>query len=150
MGYLANQHNIFWKNYSLPHVFPLLCIWGIGLSYGSQFLIVQNESVFLLSDIIVALAACYLVILYCKWYEKEFKSAQVMAFLGKYTIVMLCLHSIDVNIMPWNEYFKTPNTSGNIILLKILITFIKFLFPIFGAIIVSKSTTLKKLFALKY
>lgn len=149
-GYLANKYNIFWKNYSLPHVFPLLCIWGIGLSYGSQFLIVQNEAVFLLSDIIVALAACYLVILYCKWYEKEFKSAQIMAFLGKYTIVMLCLHSIDVNIMPWNEYFKTPNTSGNIILLKILITFIKFLFPIFGAIIVSKSTTLKKLFALKY
>lgn len=149
-GYLAKKYDIFRKNSSLPRIFPLLCIWGIGLGYGSQFLIVQNESVFLLNDIIVALAASYLVILYCKWYEKEFKSAQVMAFLGKYTIVMLCLHSIDVNIMPWNEYFKTPNISGNVILLKILITFIKFLFPIFGAIIVSKSTTLKKFFALKY
>ena len=150
LGYIAKQQNILSKRVCISHTLPLLCIWGIGLSYGGQFLIVQNYSVSLINDIIVALAACYLVLLYCRWLENNTKSAKIMAFLGKYTIVMLCFHSIDVNVMPWNEYFKTPNTSGTIVFTKILITFVKFLFPIFGALIVAKSTTLRKFFALKY
>lgn len=72
-----------------------------------------------------------------------------MAFLGKYTIVMLCLHSIDVNIMPWNDYYKTPNTDGGIILTKILITLVKFIFPIFGALAVSRYSFLQRIFAIK-
>ena len=150
LGYQAKLYNILNKTPCVSHILPLLCIWGIGLSYGGQFLIVQNYSVSLISDITVALSACYLVVLYCQWLENNSSSAKIMAFLGKYTIVMLCFHSIDVNIMPWNEYFKTPNTSGTVIFIKVLITFVKFLFPIFGAVLVSKSSVLKRFFALKY
>lgn len=149
LGYQSKIHDVFNKSIHVSRILPLLCIWGIGLSYGSQFLIVQNFAVSLVSDVIVALAACYLVLLYCQWLEHNVKSAKIMAFLGRYTIVMLCFHSIDVNIMPWNEYFKTPNTTNIVILIKILITFIKFLFPIFGALVVAKSSLLRKFFALK-
>lgn len=149
IGYVAKQKK--WLKYQVSFVsaIPLLCLWGIGLSYGGQFLLVQNSSVFLITDIITAICASYLVILYAKWLDKNTSSAKMMAFLGKYTIIMLCFHSIDVVIMPWNAYYKIPNTGSNVILIKIGITIFKFLFPIFGAVIVSKTEWLKKFFNLK-
>ncbi len=149
LGYMAKQYGIMNKKISVGQILPLLCLWGICMGYGGRFLIVSNYAVFVLTDVITALAASYLVILYSRWLEITAKSAKFMAFLGRYTIVMLCLHSIDVNIMPWNDFYKTPNNSGDVILIKILITFIKFLFPVFGAILVSKSLFLRKVFAIK-
>ncbi len=150
LGYIARQYSIFQRKISISQIFPLLGIWAIGLNYESQFLIVENASKNPVCDILVAIVASYIVVLYCKWWENESHSAKIMAFLGKYTIVMLCLHSIDVNIMPWNDYFKTPNTETSVIILKLLITLLKFLFPILGALIVSKSPKLKRFFNLKY
>lgn len=149
LGYEAKFFHIMDKIPSIGKIFPLLCIWGICIGYGGQFLFVQNYSRFPITDSIAAIAASYLVLLYSWWLQKNTSAARVMAFLGKYTIVMLCLHSIDVNIMPWNDYYKTPNTDGGIILTKILITLVKFIFPIFGALAVSRYSFLQRIFAIK-
>lgn len=121
---------------SIGKILPLLCIWGICIGYGGQFYLYKTIRAFLLPTALLQLRPVIWFYYTAGGYKKNTSAARVMAFLGKYTIVMLCLHSIDVNIMPWNDYYKTPNTNGGIILTKILITLVKFIFPIFGALAV--------------
>lgn len=149
IGYLAKKYNIMNYPVTIGQILPLLCMWGICIFYGGRFLIVHNYSVFLITDIIATIFACYLFILFCRFIEENAKSTAFMAFLGRYTLVMLCFHSIDIIIMPWNKYFLTPNTDSSVVLLKLLITILKFIFPILGAFWVSKIDTLKKLFSIK-
>ncbi len=151
IGYKAKQYNIMTFEPHINNLIPLFCICLIGLSYGSQFLFVHNYSVYLATDIITALAASYLVLLYCRWLEQNVQARFIlaMAFLGRYTIVMLCIHSIDVLIMPWNDYYKIANSSGKVIIIKLLITILKFILPPLGALYVSKSERLKNFFMIK-
>lgn len=149
LGYKAKVLKITNYNIRLTQTFPLLCLWGICLSYGGRFLLVQNYSVFLITDILASLAASYLVILYSRWLEKMSRFAGFMSYFGKCTIIILCLHSIDVTAMPWNSYFKTPSTGGLVVFIKILILCLKFLFPLLGAYGVSKNKFLKKLFSIR-
>ncbi len=151
IGYKAKQYNIMNFRPHAGNLIPLFCICLMGLSYGSQFLFVHNYSVYLATDIITALAASYLVLLYCRWLEENVQAhfIQSMAFLGRYTIVMLCIHSVDVLILPWNDYYKVANTSSSIIVIKLLITLLKFSLPPLGAFCVSKSLRLKKFFMIK-
>lgn len=149
IGYLAKKYNIMNYPVTIGQILPLLCLWGICIGYGGRFLIVHNYSVFFITDIIAAIAACYLFVLFCRFIEENAKSVAVMAYLGRYTLVMLCFHNIDITIMPWNEYYLTPNTDGSVVLLKLLITIFKFIFPILGALWVSKVNALKKLFSIK-
>lgn len=149
IGYKGKQYRIMDYHPSLGAVLPLLCIFSVGINIRSQFLIAHNYSEHLITDIIVALAASYLVLLYCRWLEQNTKISKTMAFLGRYTIVMLCVHSVDVLILPWNDYYKTANTDATVIYVKLLITIFKFILPIAIAYLVSKSPLMKRIFALK-
>ena len=149
LGYEAKKLRVMNNIPSIGKILPLLCIWSICIGYNGRFLFVQNYSRFPITDSIAAIAASYLVLLYSWWLQQNTSIARVMAYLGKYTIVMLCLHSIDVSIMPWNHYYKIPNTNDAVVFIKLLITIVKFLFPISGALIVSRSSFLKRVFVIK-
>ena len=66
-----------------------------------------------------------------------------MAFLEKNKLQLRNDNSILA------DYYKTPNTDGDIILTKISITLVKFIFPIFGALAVSRYSFLQRIFAIK-
>ena len=149
LGFLSKKINLFSKNVQIGTILPLLCMWGLCMSYNGSFLFVTNSSVFVITDLITAVAASYLVILFCKWLENNTQIAKKMAFLGKYTLVMLCFHSIDIDIMPWNSYFLKENANLTIVFAKILLTLFKLAFPIIGIYIVLKIKFLKKIFQIK-
>lgn len=53
-------------------------------------------------DIFGCICGCYIVVLVSRFIEKHIKLlADALAFLGKYSLFMLCVHIVELNLFPW-------------------------------------------------
>ena len=103
-------------------------------------------------DIFGSICACFIVIIISYIINQKFKKlSNGLIFLGKYSLIMLCVHIIELNLFPWDKVinkililFKLP-TSINI-LLKIIG---KLIFIITMTVILAKWNFSRKIFGYK-
>ena len=102
-------------------------------------------------DIIGCICASYMVILISKGIERVSKLlSNFLSFLGKYSLIVLCIHILELNLFPWWRVsellmgFGTPE-----MLAKYLVVILKFVAIIIATFICSKIKVITKLFGMK-
>ncbi len=99
-------------------------------------------------DIFCCICACYCIVLLSKILEQyATRLANGLAYIGRYSLIMLCVHIIELNLLPWNPVINSigiPNVSytGNLILGKMILN-------IGMTVILSKNKFVRRIFALK-
>ena len=77
-------------------------IWIAFIYYFDSFYLVQNDFGRGLPNIIASLCACYCIILISGWLDHlGGMIAGVMAFFGRNSLVMLCVHLTEMNLVDW-------------------------------------------------
>lgn len=102
-------------------------------------------------DIAGCICACYIILLIAKFIEEHFSFLNKwLSFLGKYSIFMLCIHIIELDLFPWSSFIQRilPLNTSSIVYLCVLI-FCKFLFIIPCTILCTRLQFIRKLFSIK-
>lgn len=103
MGWLANKHKLFERTATSVLIGGAACIWLFSILFCGQFYIVQNYFGNGLFDVIGAVAGSYLIILFCKKIEqKTNRIAKILEFYGKNTLIILCMHAVELLILSWD------------------------------------------------
>ncbi len=57
-----------------------------------------------ITDIFSCICGCYIIIL-ISWYIENhlYIFSKILSFFGKYSLFVLCIHNIELNIFPWNQ-----------------------------------------------
>lgn len=120
--------------------------WSIYLSFSNDHMsLVRSCFPDMLNNILGACAASYLLVLACKNLEGTGIAPFLITF-GRYSIVVLCFHLIELTYFPWGIV-------SEIVPLKILAIAIIFMGKIFfcycAILLVKRSESLKRIFGIK-
>ena len=78
------------------------CMWAEFVLHFKSFWLVHADLGRGIGDIAASLCACgVLIVLFRKLEEKKLPGIRLFAFLGKYSILMLCMHIIELDLFPW-------------------------------------------------
>ena len=106
IGYLAKQSKHIYQQ--LPVEVKTLSIIAAIVLFGDfvlnfkSFWLVHCDMGRGMIDIIGSLCACYLLLLLSREIEKRCRRLTIMlAYLGKYSLIVLCVHILELNVFPW-------------------------------------------------
>lgn len=99
-------------------------------------------------DIIGCICGCYIIMIFSKYIEQHtVHFANGLSFLGRYSLFMLCIHMIEMDILPWERVRKILVIFGMPESLWLILVIIgKFLIIIPATIVFSKWNFTRKLF----
>lgn len=79
-------------------------MWVEFVAHFKSFRLVHADLGRGIGDIAASLCACgILLVLFRKMEEKRIPGFNLLSFLGQYSIIMLCAHIIELNLLPWFE-----------------------------------------------
>ena len=129
-GWVLKKYEFFKRSAPPVLVGTSAVIWLFGVLFCGEFYIVRNHFGSGLFDIIVAAAGSYLVILLSKGIDSKVKSlAGILEFYGKNTLLILCMHEIELTVVSWDWAWKlgeklqlqSYQTIGMILIFKVLL-----------------------------
>lgn len=107
LGWAFRKSKLFEQPVSPVLVGISAIIWLFGVLFCGQFYIVRNYFGNGLFDIIVAVCGSYLVILISKGIElKTRRVANVLEFYGQNTLLILCMHEMELTVLSWDWVWK--------------------------------------------
>lgn len=155
IGYLARQSQEIYETF--PNVVKgagvviAFIIWVLFIKNYEGFWLAENYFGRGVIDIFGSVCACYIVIIFSKFMERYCGIlADVLAYFGKYSLIVLCVHIVEHNLFPWREIKEMIMSIGgteliaNCIMAAIRLSFIFVVTTIF-----SKVKWITKLFSIK-
>lgn len=128
IGYLVKQHYPSITSRSKLELIPIAIIWVIGFKSG-YLSVVQCYAKPELATLTGALCGTYLTYLVSNYIAlKETKLCSAFVHIGRMTLLILCVHSIEDSIVPWQNYIN--NIGSNYYLSISLIVSIRILIVI--------------------
>lgn len=107
LGWIAKKYRLFEKLISPVWISGAAIVWLFGVLFCGEFYLVRNYFGHGFFDIIVAVAGSYLVIIGCKIIDqKAERLARLLQFYGKNTLIILCMHSVELLIVSWDWVWK--------------------------------------------
>lgn len=102
-GYLCKQKQLFEKKQPLILFFVCLVFWLWCMIHFKGFWMVSNFCGNGILDIIGGFAGSYCIVYICKWIEQLAPLlSKILIFYGKNSLVVLCLHLLELNLFPWH------------------------------------------------
>lgn len=109
LGWLARKKKLMENKVPDGILAILTGIWLLCILYGGEFYIVQNYLKNGLLDIIGAVAASYLVILFSKFLSEHVGYiANILRYYGTNTLIMLCVHTFELKVLSWQWVWNIP------------------------------------------
>lgn len=151
-GYLLNDLLPLFRKLSMEIRVVLtilaLFVW-IGFVRDFQtFWLVQCDFGRGIIDIVGCICGCYIIILLSYYIEKRNKYlTEIFSFLGRYSIFVLCIHLIELNLFPWplfTNFLYKYGMPEYMALFAIIIG--KFVWIISGTFICSKCNLIRSLY----
>ena len=136
------------KKTTIAIVLVAIIIWIIFVKHFTYFRIVccKFDKWY---DLIRSLAACIAVLAISVFISEKLRAAtRILSFTGRYSIVILCLHIIELNTFPYRELltaFGIPEGGTPYQLMRIVI---KLIICVCGTCIILKFPRLRRLFGL--
>lgn len=148
IGHTLKQYQIQIYHYKKEVILLAIIFWSWSLyfSYTNDFMsLVRSCFPNILHNILGACTASWLLILLCKKLANTIIAPFLITF-GKYSIVVLCFHLLELSFIPWGVINKfIPYAS-----ITIPVIFIgKILFCYIAILIVKQSQTLRNVFTIK-
>lgn len=152
IGYLVNAYFDKYKNLYLKYkkyIIVLSAIIWIQFIYNfKSFWLVHCDIGRGIIDIVGSICACYCILLLSKTIKTKTKLVyKLFEFSGKYSLLILCIHIIELNLFPWAKIITINNMiplSGNY--LRVVVVFGKLIFDIGLAYILSNFKLINKIF----
>lgn len=110
--------------------FLSVCMWIWFIKNFHSFWLVYGEIGNGFAGIIGSMCACYALIRIVKWIDQYFgRISKGLAFLGRYSLLFLTYHIIELDVFPWDIFFNSvnyhfPNIVTSLLWFKILGKFI--------------------------
>ena len=154
IGYMVRQNIDLINNLSIEIKAFLITvaglIWFSFILNFHSFWLVHSDFGRGIIDIIGSLAASFMVILISKVIDKKNFLIDGIAYLGKYSVLFLCAHIIELRTFPYGELIPLLIGSNQpdlkVLYVKIII---KFVWIILFVIITSKIKVVRNMFGLK-
>lgn len=148
--YIGLQIKRFGINFKKVN-YPILIIGIVALAlqviFNIRTSIVTNYYGFYGLSIIGAVFICYLVIELSKLCEKNTTIKRILCFYGNNSIIILCVHLVELNNTPWRVAYSLMSNLGIMVSLQYFIVFIiKVMFATICTYIVIRNNKLKKIF----
>ena len=107
LGYLARELIPNIKTVSsemkVSFFFIAFCFWLEFITHFKSFWLVHGDYGRGIFDIFESVCACCCVMLIARYIEKYTGLfSKLLAYLGKYSLLMLCMHLVELNTFPWN------------------------------------------------
>lgn len=154
IGYLVKQSKEVYSKIStevkLLSIIGASCIWLDFMINFKSFWLVRCDIGRGVIDIFGCICACYIVLHISRFIEKKTKTlANVLSFFGKYSLIVLCIHIIELNLFPWREMINyLAGFDIPYIICEIIACVLKLTFIVLMTILCSRSTRIKTLFGL--
>lgn len=104
IGYMAKKQAIFSKDISWATVGGAFSIWIICIFYGGKFYLVRNYCGNGMLDILGGITGSYVIFLACRFVEQHMeKMAVMLTFFGCNSLVALCIHTFDLDVISWES-----------------------------------------------
>lgn len=105
-GYLARRGQEGYlglpKEVKTATVIFALIVWIAFIKNYQSFWLVENNFGRGVIDIFGSVCACFIVIMISKYIENHCRViTDIFAFIGKYSLIVLCLHILELNLFPW-------------------------------------------------
>lgn len=153
-GWQCKKKNVFNRKLPVDIEIGMLAVWIFCIIFGGRLYLVRNYFGNGLLDVAGAFCACYLVVKFSTWIEKgASRICSILAFLGKNSLIILCFHTIELKLMPWESvkvFFSeiTGWNAGSTGIAIIIIGF-KILWSVAWVFIVLRIPFLKRIFTVK-
>ena len=155
VGYLARKSKEVYENLSKEVkcagiVFAFI-IWMAFIRNYTHFALVENIFGHGVIDIFGSVCACFSVLMISKFIENHFKVlTNVLAYIGKYSLIVLCIHILELNLFPW-WYIKNKILDIGItdLVADYMMVGIRILSVILVTVVLSKIKLVTKLFGIK-
>ena len=156
IGYLCksvtNFKTSFPKEVRITFVFFSFAVWiGFVISFES-FWLVRGDFGKGITDILSSLCAVFCIIFISKNIVSRFLTplANALAYIGKYSVIMLCAHIIELNLFPWNKLISVLGISEiHGIAATIVLIIGKLIWSISITYICSRKNFTRRIFGLK-
>lgn len=103
IGMLARKYNVMEKKLPGEIKIGVAALWLFCVLFCGKLYLVENMFTNGIVDYAGALAGSYLVICFSRWLEKRTCFVKkVLCFWGQNTLIILCIHAVEMKIMPWN------------------------------------------------
>ncbi len=112
IGYWAKGEKILEKKPQVGLTLITLGIWVFCIIFCGQLYMVNNVYVNGALDIIGAVCGTYIVLLLSKWLSHIKWIALILKFYGQNTLVFMCFHLIELNMLPWSYVYTFLNNYG--------------------------------------
>ena len=138
LGYISEQYKVYEKQVDKPLIILSLFVTAWCIKYFNGFWMVSNFYGNGFMDILGAIASIYLLILFCKKIIYLKVIAGFLEWYGKNSIIILCFHIIELNLIPWNIVININNI--------FVIVLCKIIWVTIAVLIVNKFKVLEFLF----
>jgi len=138
LGFLARKYDIVEKIKTIPFIFFIcIFIWIVGLASGcGRLYLVRNYFGLGIWEVAVSVCATSVILQVSYYIEKNMGAVRRgLAWLGQNSLYILCLHLIELNVLPWGmmkEYLK--DTHG-IVWYFVIATILKVIWAVMGVYI---------------
>lgn len=151
IGYLCKKEQVFLQK--PPAFIPafMLAVWGFCVIFGGRLYMVGNAYNNGLLDIIGAIFATYIILLFCKKLESISIIKNVLTFYGKNSLIVLSFHLIELDMGPWGRIYDLLNSFGiprASVLCTLIILAFKIAWATFGILLVKHVKILSKIYGL--
>jgi len=125
----------------------LLALWAICFYFGGLFEIVVLRTPMLPLNLIGAFSGLYLFLCLCRWLDTlHLRMRSLLVILGQNTMIVLCVHLLDIRLFPWGKYMLFEDGHAQSIKSFLLIFSIRMLFAICAVWCEKKSRLLRSIY----
>lgn len=153
LGYLGKkivpQAKCMAKEVQIVGIFCALIIWLEFIVKFDAFYLVRCELGQTVINIFRSVCACVVIF----WFSKKIENKKIissrLAYIGKYSVIVLQLHIIEMNFIPWEGLIKlVTGDSMSQLTMKIIALACKIFFCMIGTYILSQNVFLKRMFGI--
>ena len=143
IGYESRKVNYLKKQQATSFLFAVLvCGIGLGMSQGTVYCFALYYSCWILN--IIAAYCCILMIYHVSCKVTHWKYSTIMSWVGRYSILVLCIHATDGILGVTSSITKTDNTIG-----RLLYNISFFLIALSLTYLASKSKRIRRIYNIK-
>lgn len=120
-GYLVKRKKLLQTSLPLPLTAVLLAVWLAGVRFGSMDLAFYDVRFGILSVLCSTCGAYLLIRWVLRVNDYENGLLDRIRTVGRYSMHILCIHSLEIAVFPWNAVFRFTGESGP---LRIVVQFL--------------------------
>lgn len=119
-GYIAKEKAIFRGKNNRWLFLAIVCWLSVMYIDRGEFYLASNHSKNLLLDIIGGLAGSYVIIRLSQEMEKVPHLGDVLMVIGRCSLIILCVHIVELDIFPWRKFWSFWGIANETIMLFLL------------------------------